>query len=418
MTAPSQRARVLVADDDPPTLRMLARMVDHWGLEPVLAQDGNQALAVLSEPKPPDRALVDWMMPGLSGPDVCRRARAAGSRTHIVLLTARDRSECVVEGLEAGADDYVIKPFDHAVLRARLLRGHPASPPVPAERIGPGLVIGGRFRLESLLGEGGMGAVYRAVHVEIGHSVAIKVMRPSLAAHPLLRARFETEARATSSLRSPYVARLYDYGVTPGSVPYLIMEELQGRTLGSFLASRGRTSLNIVSRIVTEVARGLAVAHAAGIVHRDVKPENVFLEDLGDDTAFPHRAKLLDFGLARLLQSSGARQTGRGHFVGTLGFAAPEQLLGHAITPRTDLWALGATAYAAATGQAAIAEGSEGHMVAATCAGDITPPSAHVPQLPRAFDEWVRTACDPDPTARFCDAASMAAALRVIAAPA
>jgi CheY-like chemotaxis protein len=414
------RVRVLVADDDPTMRRMLARMVEHWGAEPVVAEDGASALRVLSGPDAPPRALLDWMMPGLSGPEVCRGARAQGNRSHIVMLTARDRPECVVEGLEAGADDYVVKPFDSGVLRARLFRGLAQEKP-KIEDVQPGLVIAGRFRLESLLGEGGMGQVYRASHLDLGHAVAVKLVRPALASSPLLRARFETEARATSLLRSPHVVQVFDYGFTPGGIPYLIMEYLRGQTLGSLLAEHGRLPLPAVARIVTELARGLSVAHASGVVHRDVKPENVLLEDITDDSVMglPYRAKLVDFGLARLVEGEvgGPRTTGRGRFVGTLGFAAPEQLDGGEIGPRADLWALGATAFCAATGQAAIAEGSDATMALLTAQCAIPTPSELVPGLPAAFDAWIQRACARRPVDRFEDAPAMARALRAIAAP-
>jgi CheY-like chemotaxis protein len=409
------RVRVLVADDDPDMRRMLVRMVEHWGAEPVVAEDGESALRVLAGPDAPPRALVDWMMPGLSGPEVCRGARARGNRTHIVMLTARDRPECVIEGLDAGADDYVVKPFDSGVLRARLFRGMPAERPKP-EDLQPGFVLSGRFRLEALLGEGGMGQVYRASHLELGHAVAVKLVRPSLASSPLLCARFETEARAMSLLRSPHVTQVFDYGFTPGGIPYLIMEYLRGQTLGSLLAERVRLPLPVVSRIVTEIARGLAVAHASGVIHRDVKPENVFLEDIIDDSEMgsPYRAKLLDFGLARLAEGEVAspRLTGRGRFVGTLGFAAPEQIDGGPIGPRADLWALGAVAFYAATGQSAIAEGPDATMALLTTRAAIPAPSEIEPSLPPGFDSWVARACARRPADRFEDALSMARELR------
>lgn len=409
------RTRVLVADDDPQMRRMLSRMVEHWGSEPVVAEDGPSALALLASPDAPPRGLVDWMMPGLSGPDVCRAARARGNRSHLVMLTARDRPECVVEGLEAGADDYVVKPFDADVLRARLFRGTGVSR-APVEELRPGLVIANRFRLEALLGEGGMGQVYRATHLELGHSVAVKLVRPTLATSPLLRARFETEARATSLLRSPHIVKVFDYGFTPGGIPFLIMEYLHGLTLGGLITQHGRLPLPVVSRIVTEVARGLSVAHAAGVVHRDVKPENVILDDIRDEslTGLPYRAKLVDFGLARLLEGEvrSTRATGRGRFVGTLGFAAPEQLDGGDVGPRADLWALGATAYCAATGHNAIADGPDATMAFLTARCAIPAPSEIVTSLPAAFDRWVERACARDAAQRFPDAPTMARALR------
>jgi CheY-like chemotaxis protein len=404
--------RVLVADDDPEMRKLLGRLVAHWGLQAVYASDGDEALAVLTGWSPPDRALIDWMMPGLPGPDVCRRARAAGCRARLVMLTALSEPDRVVEGLEAGADDYVGKPFDAAVLRARLLRAGATPERTAPEVLRPGVVLG-RFRLESVLGEGGMGVVFKATHVELGHPAAVKVVRGDLAMQPRPRARFEREARAMSMLRSPNVVRIFDYGVSPGGLPYLVMEYLRGRTLAQLLAERGPLPPEDVAQLILEIARGLSAAHRAGLVHRDVKPENVFLEDTdGDhDLGRPFQAKLLDFGLARSALA-GPSATGRGCFVGTLGYASPEQVKGGTVSPASDLWSLGATAFAALTGHDAIADGRESAMMRRTKAGVTVLPTALAPRLPAAVDAWLARACAVDPNARFPDAVTMAEALR------
>jgi serine/threonine protein kinase len=411
---------VLVADDDADLRRMLSALVSSWGLTPVAAADGHEALAVLTGPDAPARGIIDWMMPGLTGPEVCRRARAEGVAAHLVLLTARDQKECVVEGLDAGADDYVVKPFDLRELRARVMRGPRNSAPMLApEVMESGAVVAGRYRLEVKLGEGGMGSVWRAAHVELGHALAIKIIRPDLAASPQLRARFETEARAASLVRSPYLAQIYDYGVTPGGVPFLAMEYLRGQTLTSLVAEYGGLPLSAVSVVVSQIARGLSVAHEAGIVHRDVKPENVFLEDVGEDSivGLPYRAKLLDFGLARLMEDARAARVSTEGFVGTLGYAAPEQLVNGRIGPTSDVWALGATAFFAATGRPAIAEGSDAMMMVLTMQGAIAAASELEPTLPATFDDWVRRACAAVPEHRFPDALTAARELRAISTP-
>ncbi len=409
--------RVLIAEDDPDLGRMLAALLRSWGREPVLVPDGRAAIAAMTGEHAPPRAVIDWMMPGATGMDVLRAHRARGGKSHVVMLTARDGKDEIVQALEAGADDYLVKPFDAAELRARLLR-IPRAPSVSEPPLGVGSVVGGRYRLEKVLGEGGMGAVWRATHVELGHSVAIKLILPVHAGSPSARARFEAEAKMASQLRSPYLVSIFDYGITPGGTPYLVMEHLIGKNLRETIEHEGPLALPLVAALASQLARGLETAHAAGVVHRDVKPENVFLEDVGGDSFLgaPFRAKLLDFGIARALTApEGDRKTVENGFVGTLGYASPEQITGEA-TPSADTWALGATLLFAMTGRAPIREGAGAAMMVATALGLIALPSESGLELPGALDEWARRALAVAPEDRFPTPLAMARALRPIVA--
>ncbi|MBN2196056.1 MAG: serine/threonine protein kinase [Polyangiaceae bacterium] len=177
-------------------------------------------------------------------------------------------------------------------------------------------VIGGRYRLLELLGEGGMGSVWKARHEELGTHVALRLMAAELATNAEGLARFRREAQAAAALESAHIAKVFDFGVD-GGAPYLVMELLRGESLGGRLARTGRLSLAETARILGEVARGVGTAHAAGIVHRDLKPENIFLAVVDGQPI----AKVLDFGIAKrvegLAELTGAVATRTGAMLGT-----------------------------------------------------------------------------------------------------
>jgi len=204
----------------------------------------------------------------------------------------------------------------------------------------------GSYRITGLLGSGGHGSVWLAEHPVIGTKVAIKVLRPEIAAMPGLAERFVNEARAASSIPSPHVARYHDLGRLPSGQPYAIIEYLDGETLAKRLARVVRLPIAETVELARQIAGALDSAHALGIVHRDVKPENVVLAATG--------AKVLDFGIAKVTGPSGdaAVKTQTGFFMGTIMYCAPEQLLGAEIGPAADVYALGATMFEMLVGHA------------------------------------------------------------------
>jgi len=212
------------------------------------------------------------------------------------------------------------------------------------------------------------------------------------------------------------VAQVHDYGVTSGGIAYLVMERLRGETLFQAVRDRGPLPMPVLARVVSHVARGLKTTHEAGYVHRDVKPSNVFLATVDEDslTGLPYQAKLLDFGVARLARG-GARMTEIGMFIGTAGYSSPEQLAGGEVDARSDVWALGMTTLFAATG--AIAGPGETSQHGKTPPGKtaLPVPSTLSSALPPSFDAWFAKACAAAPHARFQSAAELARELRKIA---
>ena len=215
----------------------------------------------------------------------------------------------------------------------------------------PGQVIAGRYELVELLGQGGHGAVYRAIQRPLGREVAIKmILIEAIYADGMLE-RFAREAALVQRLEHPNTVRLFDFGTTELGLPYIVFELLRGRTIEQELA-RGTLTPFRVGRVATQVLKSLMEAHALGIVHRDIKPSNVLLVDYSGETDF---VKVLDFGVARRIKTAGDDKekpgiTHDGQIIGTPSYMAPEQIRGAAVGPQADLYALGLVMAEALTG--------------------------------------------------------------------
>jgi eukaryotic-like serine/threonine-protein kinase len=212
----------------------------------------------------------------------------------------------------------------------------------------PGSILDGRWRIEALLGTGGMGSVFRAEHVHVGRKAAVKVLHPELCRSPAERERFRREARVATRLRSPHVAEVLDFGEDASGRPYLAMELLEGESLRSVLERDGRLSPGRAVRLLRQLLDGLSAAHLAGIVHRDLKPENLWLSGAGGD----ERLRVLDFGIAKWSEGRpDSARTQAGLVVGTPEYLAPEQAVGGEVDRRADLYAAGILAFVMLTGR-------------------------------------------------------------------
>lgn len=272
----------------------------------------------------------------------------------------------------------------------------------------PGRILAGKYRLGERLGEGGMGAVYRAEHLVLQAPVAIKVIEREVADEGT-KARFIREAQAAAALRSPHVVQILDYG-TEGDFPFMVMELLEGETLAQRIKRKKRLTPAETSWILTHVARAVAKAHELGIVHRDLKPDNVFLVHNEEDEI----AKVLDFGVAKIEATSltGDSHTRTGSLLGTPYYMSPEQAQGNkAVDHRSDLWALGVIAFECITGKRPFASDGLGDLVLQICIRDLPVPSALAP-VPIGFDAWFERAMRREPEERFQSAKELADALR------
>ena len=220
-----------------------------------------------------------------------------------------------------------------------------------------GRVVGGRYRIEELLGRGMAGAVYRGVHTELGRDVAIKILHALHRADQLFVKRFEAEARAASRIEHAHVTRVLDFGEETDGTLFLVMEYLAGRTLETVLASGGRLDAIRAVDIAMQVASALARAHAEGIIHRDIKPENIMLlRQVDDDDQEPiEMVKVCDFGVAKWVSPENAMQselTIGGGLLGSPLYMAPEQIRAEKLDPRCDIYSLGITLFELTVGRA------------------------------------------------------------------
>ncbi len=215
-----------------------------------------------------------------------------------------------------------------------------------------GSVVDGRYQLECILGRGGMGLVYRAAHLGLRRQVAVKILHPSLAASLDVRNRFEREAFAAGRIDHPNCINVMDSGKLPDGSRYLAMELLDGKSLGDVLEAEGQIAPGRALHILAHILRGLAHIHGAGLIHRDMKPENIFLIRHGQDEDF---AKILDFGIAKGMGKTdleeGVKLTQAGMAFGTPIYMAPEQALGNPMDGRADLYAAAIIAYEMLAGQ-------------------------------------------------------------------
>jgi serine/threonine protein kinase len=264
-------------------------------------------------------------------------------------------------------------------------------------------------KLERQLGEGGMGTVWVAEHTTLHAKVVVKFIGDAIAADPDSVARFSREAAAAAAVRSPHVVQMHDHGVMPDGTPFIVMEYLEGRDLASYLQERGVLPIAEVDVIVSHACKALARAHEAGIVHRDIKPQNLFLCDVGAGEIF---VKLLDFGVAKKGDALSTTKTGSS--VGTPYYMSPEQVVSDkTVGPRADLWALGVVAFEALTGRKPFDGPSVGALALAICHGPLPVPSSVRPEIDRAFDNWFAKACARDPAGRFASAREMADVLHL-----
>ncbi len=260
------------------------------------------------------------------------------------------------------------------------------------------------YELSGELGRGGMGVVYRGRDTLLGRDVALKLFGPETALDAELAARFQREAQAASSLRHPNLVGVLGAGVWQGR-PYLVLELVVGETLRALLRREGRLSPEVAARIGSNVARGLEHAHQAGVLHRDVKAENVLLDATG-------AARLTDFGLAGMARAGG-RLTASGEVLGTPAAMAPEQVLGDRdrLGPWTDVWGLGVLLYEALVGESPFLGTSAAAVLEQTVLSRVAPPRTKRPDLDPALDALVLACLQKAPEARPASARAVADAL-------
>jgi serine/threonine protein kinase len=273
---------------------------------------------------------------------------------------------------------------------------------MPLLPVSIGEVFEGKYRVERVIGEGGMGVVVMAHHLELDHPVAIKFLLDGLSESADGAERFRREARAAAKIQSDHVARVYDVGVLASGERYMVMEYLKGRDLGEELSARGRLPVAYGARLMLEVLEAVGEAHGAGIVHRDLKPSNVFLAERADGRI---RVKVLDFGISKAVGLSSASDlslTKTSAWMGSPLYMAPEQMQSaRTVDARADIWSFGAIFYEVLTGEPPYVAESLPQLCTLLLSQDARPVREKRAEVPKELDELVLKCLRRDPAHRY-----------------
>ena len=273
-----------------------------------------------------------------------------------------------------------------------------------------GEIVGGKYSVERLIGEGGMGVVVAARHLRLGQRVAIKFLSEEVAGDAVVVGRFVHEARAVAPLRSEHVVRVHDVSSQNVAAPYMVMEYLEGHDLAQLVDKEGPLAIADAVDYLLEACEGVAEAHAAGIVHRDLKPSNLFLARSPDGSAV---VKVLDFGISKAMNQPGRPAfTTTTDLIGTPAYMSPEQLRSSRdIDARTDVWALGLILYELLTGRAAFEADTMPQLCSKILAEEPPSPAEHRPDLPPELVDVILKCVRKSTAERFADCGALASAL-------
>ncbi|SPM36292.1 serine/threonine protein kinase, partial [Mycobacterium rhizamassiliense] len=266
-------------------------------------------------------------------------------------------------------------------------------------------LLDGRYLVQSKIASGGTSTVYRGLDTRLDRPVALKVMDARYAGDEQFLTRFQLEARTVARLKNPGLVAVYDQGLDARH-PFLVMELIEGGTLRELLAERGPMPPHAVAAVLRPVLGGLAAAHRAGLVHRDVKPENVLISDDGE-------VKIADFGLVRAVAAAGI--TSASVILGTAAYLSPEQVRDGNAGPRSDVYSAGILTYELLTGRAPFTGDSSLSIAYQRLDHDVPRPGSVIEGVPTQFDDFVACATARDPAERYADAIEMAADLEAIA---
>jgi len=343
------KAHILIVDDNPYNLEVLSRRLDRRGYHTTCVDNGRAALEHIKSEEV-DIVLLDIMMPEMDGMEVLDRTRDYFSKTElpVIMVTSKDESRDVVEALNHGANDYIVKPIDFPVALARIEKELSQSREAgdmsrsankfslkDGEKFGTYLVKG-------KVGQGGMGAVYKIYDSSLNRIVALKVILPGQELSKSQVERFKREARAIAQIKHRNIVSVYHIEEHPRH--YFTMDYIEGDNLSKTL-KKGAMDIKEAIAICSKIASALNTAHSKGILHRDLKSSNIMIDTNGE----PH---LMDFGLAKL-ESEDEQITRTGDMLGTPEFMSPEQVdpsCGE-VGPRTDIYSLGVILYEMLTGQ-------------------------------------------------------------------
>ena len=275
----------------------------------------------------------------------------------------------------------------------------------------PGSYLDDRYHLGAKIAKGGMSTVYHAVDTRLDREVAVKIMNPELATDPTFRTRFEREARAVAKLTHPDLVNVFDQG-EDGPFVFLVMELVDGGSLRELLRERGPMPPHAALSVMEPVLTALSVAHTTGMIHRDIKPDNVLI-------SANHQVKLADFGLVRAVSTGSgeaARTSATGQVIGTVAYLSPEQVQGHSLGAASDVYSAGVLLYELLTGETPFNGGSPVETALSRLTQNVPAPSEIIDGVPPEIDDLVLRACQRTPEDRFADGSEFLAAVRQTAA--
>ena len=282
-------------------------------------------------------------------------------------------------------------------------------PSMPPATLAPGAILCGRYELESILGEGGMGRIYQAKHTRTGRRYALKMMLPDGVLSGDAKERFKREATLVSSLEHPSIVKVHDFDVAENGVPFLVMDLLSGETLDERVKRLGPMPFPIARNVVVTIAHAVQAAHDQGLVHRDIKPENIMLARIGDGS---ERPVMLDFGVVRKVHDPHNKLTETGAMVGTPSYMSPEQALGRQTDARSDIYALATVLFELLTGQPPFTDPVPTRVLTRLLS-ELAPPvsgrAAH--PVPFALENVMSTALSKAPETRYPSMRAFADAL-------
>ncbi len=420
--------RVLFVDDSDEVRKSFRRMLVSAGYSVREASNGIEATALVGTEEL-DLVISDVHMPDMDGVELLKRVHETDPDLPVLLLSGDPDLQSAMRAVEYGAVEYLEKPvelekFQASVRRALDVRrqrleareavalrsGRQTQRATMDTNALEGALLAGRYRVGALLGSGGMGSVYEGTREDLGGTpVALKVLHPGISQDVDVLRRFRREAHVVGAINHPNIVRVLDFQMPTDEPAFIVMERLEGASLGDAIRRARQFSVDDIAWIAVQVLAGLAAAHGANVIHRDLKPDNVFL------TALPQVAdvvKLLDFGVAKLTESPwDERLTQTGVVMGTPAYMAPEQARGESADARSDLYAVGCLIFEALTGRPPFVAANYNAVMFQI--NQSTPPSLDElrPDLDPQFCAVVKQSMEKELDARFQTARIFAEAL-------
>ncbi|MEM9400484.1 MAG: protein kinase [Verrucomicrobiota bacterium] len=393
--------KVIVADDDPVSRMVLLSTLKSANYELIIFSDGRSLWDSLPSISGPKIILLDWVMPGYHGPEICRKLQDSPQRslTYVIMLSAYDEMKSVIYGLDSGADDYLAKPVRKGELLARLRVAERTL--AVQEELSNQIkdlenTINGRYQMFEEIGSGGLGAVYRGKDRILQRPVAIKLLKNSIANSDIW-AKAKSEAMLTATIQHRNIIDIYDCGRNAEGA-YVVMELFDGQNLEDFMNLQAQIPLGLFEIFAREMMLGLMAAHDHNILHCDIKPSNVMVRLCGPKMK-ELEVRILDFGLAKLHDQ--AKENTDDCIMASVFYLSPELIIGDPLDARSDLYSLGFVFYHLLAGTPAYNEETVDGMLRAHLKGEYIDICEFNPEVSPELRSWLKQLMARRPDDRF-----------------